>query len=71
MRDHAETKVLALAPSGTRTTVWTVTRAEAAVVAEAIHDAQPRWRIHIGGREAVFSREGKVVDPISSEIETA
>jgi hypothetical protein len=56
MQDHADTKVLALAPSGTTTTVWTVTRAEAAVVAEAIHDAQPRWRIHVGRRGSVLAR---------------
>jgi hypothetical protein len=71
MQDHADTKVLALAPSGTTTAIWTATRAEAAFVAEAIHDARPRWRIRIGGEEAVFSREGKIVDPISSASETA
>jgi hypothetical protein len=68
MQDRAETAVLALAPSGATTRVWTITRAEAAVIAEAIHDAQPRWRIQIDGREAVFSREGKVVDLVSPGV---
>jgi hypothetical protein len=46
-------------------TVRAATRQEAAVVAEALHDAKPQWRIEIDGREAVFSREGKVVDLVS------
>jgi hypothetical protein len=69
MQEGGDTAVLALAPSGARTTVWTVTRAQAAIVAEAIHNAQPRWRIQIDGREAVFSREGKVVDLVAAAVE--
>ena len=64
-QDRDGTAVVALAPSGARMTVRAATRQEAAVVAEALHDAKPQWRIEIDGREAVFSREGKVVDLVS------
>jgi hypothetical protein len=71
MQNRANTELLATAPSGTRITVWTVTPVEAQAVAEALHDAQPRWRMRIDGRDAVFSREGKVVDLVSSDLEAA
>jgi hypothetical protein len=61
------TELLALTPSGSRITVWTVSRAEATEVAQAFHEARPGWRVHIDGQQAVFSREGTVVDFVSAE----
>lgn len=60
MQDHAETKTLALARSGTMTTVWTVTRAEAAAVAEgrwpSCRTGQPRSTARCHEADAPASR---------------
>jgi hypothetical protein len=69
MQNRADTTLDARAPSGTRIRVWTNTPAEAKAVAEALHDAEPAWRVRIDGREPVFSRDGKVIDLIPSEAE--
>ena len=71
MQERANTELVATAPSGARIRVWTVTPVEAEAVAEALHDAQPRWRVRIDGRDAVFSREGKVVDLVVSGLQAA
>jgi hypothetical protein len=62
MPTRTKTELLATAPSGARISVWTVTPVEAKALAEALHDAEPRWRVRIDGREPVFSREGRVID---------
>jgi hypothetical protein len=66
MQSREGTQLLALAPSGARINVWTATAAEAAALAEAIHEARPRWRVQIANQETVFSREGKVVDLVNA-----
>ena len=58
--------LLAFAPSGARIRIWTDTTAEVEALAEALHDARPQWRLRIDGRTAVFSREGRVVDLVST-----
>jgi hypothetical protein len=69
MQSRANVALDARAPSGARITVWTSTPAEAKAVAEALHNAEPAWRVHIDGREPVFSRDGRVVDFVPSDPE--
>jgi hypothetical protein len=66
MQNDERTCLLALAPSGARFNVWTVTAADAEVIAEAVHEARPSWGLTIDGLSAVFSREGKVVHLIDA-----
>jgi hypothetical protein len=69
MQDRAHIALDALAPSGARLRVWTKTPGEAQAVAEALHDANPAWRVRIDGRQPVFSRDGKIIDLVSSTPE--
>jgi hypothetical protein len=71
MQNRASVALVLDAPSGARLRVWSVTPAEAEAVAEALHEAQPRWRVRIDGREPVFSREGKIVDLVATEHDAA
>ena len=66
MPSRDRTCLLVHTPSGTTINVQTSTPADAEALAEALHEAQPSWRVRIGGRQAVFSREGKIVDFIES-----
>lgn len=66
MRNDERTCLLALAPSGARINFWSMTAADAEVIAEAIHEARPTWGLSIDGLSAVFSREGKVVHLIDA-----
>jgi hypothetical protein len=59
---RTQTSLVALAPSGATIKVCAATEVDAALVAEALHEARPSWRVTIDNHEIVFSREGKVVD---------
>jgi hypothetical protein len=62
MRNSEQTTcVVARAGSGNRFMVWTATAGDAELLAEALYEARPRWEVTIDGKEAVFSRDGKVV----------
>ena len=41
---------------------WAASARDAEMLAEALYEAHPDWHIRINGSNAVFSREGKVID---------
>jgi hypothetical protein len=60
--------LVAVRSSEFRMSASTASPQEAWALAEALYEARPTWRISIDGRDAVFSRDGKVVDLVGAPI---
>ena len=58
--------LVAVRSSDFRMKALTASARDAHALAEALYEARPAWRISIDGRDAVFSREGKIVDLVSA-----
>jgi hypothetical protein len=57
---------LAIRVAGYEIIAWAASTRDAWVLAEALREARPHCRIRIDGNEAIFSREGKVVDFVNA-----
>lgn len=57
-----ETSLLTIDTGGEEIIARSGTARQSRWLAEALHEARPRWRLAIDGSSLVFSREGRVVD---------
>jgi hypothetical protein len=63
-----EASLLTICTGDEEITARASTPGQSRSLAEALHEARPRWRLSIGGSPLVFSREGRIVDAAPKRV---